>query len=219
MPARRKQRSMPRVLPLVLSLATLAPTSLAPAIAGIHVGDRTNALESLHLTPTARETVSSMETLKYQLANGNELSVTYDSTKNSVVYVECDWGRKALSAETDFPGFKFGVTSLEDIRQTNGSNGFTYRSRGTGESGGELFTFNAYDLKDKPGIVVIFVTSLNIEDSQRRKANKESGTEEVAKNLKLDALILAEEEYLDKIWGKEKTYDKEAKPIIWGAIR
>jgi hypothetical protein len=83
---------------------------------------------------------------------------------------------------------------------------------------GALFTFNAYSIKDKPGLVAVFVTALNVAELRRRRANKEPGADDVAKNLTLDAVILAEETYLDEIWGKEKIYDKEAKPVSWAAI-
>ena len=87
------------------------------------------------------------------------------------------------------------------------------------ESGGELFTFNAYRIKEKPGLVVVFVTALNIAELRRRRDKKEPGAEDVAKNLKLDAVILAEEPYLDGIWGTEKVFDKEPKPISWTEIK
>ena len=86
-----------------------------------------------------------------------------------------------------------------------------------GTSNGELITFNDYAIRDKPGLVVAFVTTVNIAEFRRRKANNEPGADDVAKNLRLEALILADQDYLDSIWGKEKVYDKEAKPISWGA--
>lgn len=142
----------------------------------------------------------------------------HESPAGRIVYLECDWNRNAEGVATDFPGFKFGVTTLEEIRIANGSNGFSYKRNAMNTAGGELFTFNAYSIKDKPGLIAVFVTALNIAELRKLRDNKEPGAEDVAKNLRLDAVILAEETYLDGIWGKEKVYDKQSKPISWPAI-
>jgi hypothetical protein len=203
----------------VLALAlTLLPTGLlAQSIAGIHVGDPASALDKLNLRQTARATTGSMDTVKYTLANGNELSVTYQSPAGRVVYIECDWNRDPASAASDFPGFQFGVTTLERIRIANGSNGFSYKSNAMNVGANELFAFNAYSIEDKPGLVGVFVTAVKISELRRRRDNKEPSAEDVAKNLTLDALIIAEESYLDEIWGKEKIYDPNVKPMKWSA--
>ena len=60
--------------------------------------------------------------------------------------------------------------------------------------------------------------SEKLEAEWLRQLCLEAGADDVAKNLMLDAVILAEETYLDGIWGKEKIYDREAKPISWPAI-
>lgn len=156
-----------------------------------------------------------MESVKFTLANGNELSVTYDDSANRIVYLECDWNRNSDSAKSDFPGFIFGTTTLEEIRRTNGSNGFSYKSNAMFTSGAELVTFNDYPIKEKPGLVAVFVTVLNIAEFQKRRDRHEVGADSIARNLKLDAVIIAEEAYLDRLWGNEKIYDKEAKAISW----
>jgi hypothetical protein len=43
--------------------------------------------------------------------------------------------------------------------------------------------------------------------------NEEVTESNVANKLTLDALILADKTYLDKIWGKEKTYDAKRKKV------
>ena len=40
-----------------------------------------------------------------------------------------------------------------------------------------------------------------------------SNPNQTAKFFKLQAIILAEEAYLDELWGEEKIYDKNSKPI------
>jgi hypothetical protein len=61
------------------------------------------------------------------------------------------------------------------------------------------------------------VTALKISELRRRRDDKEPGADDVAKNLTLDAVIIAEESYLDEIWGKEKIYDPNVKPMKWSA--
>jgi hypothetical protein len=204
-----------RRLFVALALHLLASISFAQSIAGIHVGGPASALDILNLKPIARDRVGSMDTVKYKLTNGNELSATFESPMGRIVYLECDWNRNPESAAIDFTGFKFGSTTLQQIRVANGSNGFGYKSKAMNTAAGELFTFNGYRIKDKPGLIAVFVTALNIAELRKRRENKEPGADDVAKSLTLDAVILADETYLDGIWGKEKIYDKEAKPIIW----
>jgi hypothetical protein len=203
---------------LVLALTLLASISSAQSIAGIRIGEPASVLDKLNLQPTARAHMGSMDTVKYKLVNGNELSVTYESPAGRIVYLECDWNGNPESVATDFPAFKFGITTLEKIRLANGSNGFSYKSNAMNAANGELFTFNDYSIEDKPGLVAVFVTSLNIAELRKRRDNKEPGADDVAKNLTLEAVILAQETYLDEIWGKDKISDPEAKPIRWGAI-
>ena len=210
---------MSKFIVLALAQILLASISFGQSIAGLHVGEPASGLNKLNLKPTANDQTGPRESVKYTLANGNELSVTYENPPGHIVYLECDWNRNPENAATDFPGFKFGVTTLEQIRIANGSNGFSYKSNAMNAAGGELFTFNAYRIKEKPGLVVVFVTALNIAELRRRRDKKEPGAEDVAKNLKLDAVILAEEAYLDGIWGTEKVSDKEPKPISWAEIK
>ncbi len=210
---------MRRLIFLFFILIWFATASTAQTIAGIRIGEPPKVLDKLNLKPTARETQGSKETVKYRLADGDDLSATSDSHTNRILYIERDWCREPRNTTTDFPGFTFGVTTLEDIRKANRSNGFTYQSNAMGQAGGELFTFNAYRLKDATGLVVVFVTTLNIAEVRRKLGNKDSSPEDIPKNLRLDALILAEESYLDEIWGIQKAYDKENKPIGWGEIQ
>jgi hypothetical protein len=199
-------------------LILVSVNSSAQEIAGIHVGESVSALDTLNLKPTAKTKIGSMETVKYTLASGNELSVTYDGPTNRIVYLECDWNRNSNSATRDLPEFIFGTTTLDEIRRTNGSNGFSYKSNAMFRADPELVTFNDYHIENEPGLVVAFVTVLNIPEFQERKGSHELDADSIAKNLKLDAVIIAEESYLDRLWGNEKVYDKRAKPISWPHI-
>lgn len=206
---------MIKLIVWVLALAILPCASVAQSISGIRVGEPASSLEKLHLKPVATDHVGSMETVKYNAANGNELSVTYDRASNRIVYIESDWNRKPESAATDLVGFEFGVTTLEKIRTTNDSNGFAFKNNAMNIINGDLVAFNAFRIKDKRGLVAVFVTTLNVRDFKSKKYGVDTEQAEIPKNLKLDALILAEEHYLDQIWGSEKVSDKDAKPISW----
>jgi hypothetical protein len=206
---------MYKCLVLTVTLTLLPWNSFAQSVSGIHIGEPVNALDTLKLEPTAKEKMGSMESVKYRLVNRNELSVTYDGRANRIVYLECDWNRNSDGAASDFPGFTFGSTTLEEIRKINGSNGFSYKSNAMFTAEGKLVTFNAYLIKGKPGLVTVFVTALDMAEVQKRKDNKDPNADNVARDLKLDALIVADEAYLDQLWGTEKTYDKNAKPISW----
>lgn len=204
-----------RIFASAFLLVVFASASLAQSIAGIKAGDPPSVLESLNLEPVAREGSGAMKIVKYKLANGNEVSVTYNSRANRILYVESDWNGKPNATATNFPGFKFGITTLGDIRRVNGNNGFSYRSNAMYESEGEITTFNCYEVRNKPGLITAFVTVLNIAELRKQIGSREPRPEDMPKNFKLRAIILAEEEYLDSIWGEEKIYDKDSKPISW----
>ena len=209
------KRGIPGIWFVIALVTIMLPGASAQSISGIHLGDSRTALGGLKLKSTANENQGAAETAKYKLANGNDLSVTLDTRKNRVVYVEADWNQNPEGAASDFPGLKFGSSTLEDIRKTNGSNGFSYQTTAMGESDGNLITFNAYRIENKPGSVVVFVTSLNIAELRKKVGNREPTQADLPGNFKLDALILADESYLDEIWGKEKIYDPLNKPIMW----
>jgi hypothetical protein len=202
---------MRRAFALALALAVPAPFAQAQSLSGIKIGDAPSVLEKMNLEPLAREGRGAIKMVKYKLANGNELSVTYNSRENRVIYIEDDWSLKPEGAATDIPAIKFGVTTLEDIRRVNGSNGFSWKSTAMNRTEDQLVTFNAYEIKGKPNQVAVFVTSLSIPEVK----NKMSDPTQVAKFFMLQAIILAEEAYLDEIWGEEKVYDKDSKPISW----
>jgi len=113
---------------LALLVAALTITAQAQSLSGIKLGDAPNVLEKLNLESVAHEEQGAIKTVKFLLTNGNELSVTYNSRENRVIYIEQDWTFKPQGAATDIPAFKFGTTTLEDIRRVKGSNGFCWKN-------------------------------------------------------------------------------------------
>jgi hypothetical protein len=204
-----------KIIASAFFLMVFASASLAQSLGGISIGDPPAVLERVNLETIARAGTGAMKTVKYKLANGNELSVTYNSRANRILYVESDWNITPDAAATDFPGFKFGNTTLEDIRRVTGSNGFSYQSNAMSKAEGKIRAFNCYEVRNKPGLISCFITVLNVADLRNRIGSREVRVEDVSKSAKLEAIILADEEYLDSIWGEEKTYDKDIKPISW----
>jgi hypothetical protein len=201
-----------RFLLLPLALGLSITDVRAQSLAGIKLGgNAATVLEKITLEPIAREGQGGIKIVKYRQVNGNELSVTYNNRSNRILYIENDWCLKPEGAITDVPSFEFGVTTLEEIRRINGSNGFSWSRTAMNKTADQIIAFNAYDIKSKPNQIAVFVTSLSLSEAK----NKLTDPSRVAQFFKLRAIILAEEDYLDEIWGEEKTYDKKSKPISW----
>jgi hypothetical protein len=66
-------------------------------------------------------------------------------------------------------------------------------------------TFNCFELDSENEEILVTITKipLNVEVSEFNVASK----------LTLDAIILADKTYLDKIWGKEKSHDAKRKKV------
>ena len=169
------------------------------AMMGIKINDAKTVLQNIKL-----KVVSSAEGMtKYSTANGNDFSLTVKN--NKVVYMENDW-RQNLSGETPlFSDFKFGKTSLKDIRKAFGTNGFTYERRGAYTTKTDLIEFNCFEFDSTNNEVLVIITKVPL-SGQITEQN-------VGESLKLDAIIIAGEKYLDQIWGKAKTFDPNYKKI------
>ena len=131
--------------------------------------------------------------------------VKFKTENGKVVYMENDWlqhpkGRGALITD-----FQFGLTTLKDIRARFGTNGYTYKSNAAFTTDTHLVMFNCFELESENEEILVTITKIAL--------NEEVTESNVASKLTLDALILADKSYLDKIWGKEKTYDTKRKKV------
>lgn len=183
----------------------------AQSLQGIQLGAPPSTLETISLKSIAREGLANIKISKFKLANGNDLSVTYDSKLNKILYIESDWNQSPKGHSTGLPSLTFGVTTLNDIRQRNGSNGFAWRQVAVQRSGDQINLFNAYEIQGKPTSIVVFVTVLSIPEYEAAGAERKK----VENLARLHAIILATESYLDQIWGEEKVYDAASKSIPW----
>ncbi|AFL53328.1 hypothetical protein ABIE78_000779 [Sinorhizobium fredii] len=70
-------------------------------------------------------------------------------------------------------------------------------------------------------MIATFVTTISaaaLAELQARHGN-EKLSDHIGPAAKLNALILAERNYVDTIWGAKKIYDQGYAPIIWGAAQ
>lgn len=166
---------------------------------GIKIGDTRTSVDKIKLKIVAQED----ETIKYRTDNGNDFSVTFEQGK--VVYTENDWLQDEKGRQSLLSGFQFGLTSLREIRQKFGTNGFAYKNRQAFKTETDLIEFNCFEFDSPNNEVLVTITKISLKANPTEK--------NVADELKLDALIIATKDYLDKTWGEEKLFDSNYKKI------
>jgi hypothetical protein len=189
---------MKRLFITLLVCCSFAPVNTNVSMLGIRINDPASALKKITLKAIAKE----QNMTRYRTANGNDFSVTIETDK--VVYLENDWlptgGKEPL-----LTGFTFGKTTLKEIRNKFGTNGFTYTQRDAFTTEKDLVEFNCFEFDSPNNEVLVCVTTMPL----TVKATKEN----LAEHLKLAAIILADKKYLEEIWGKEKLVDPKYKKI------
>ena len=166
---------------------------------GIKINDNKNSLDKIKLKVEASE----KDMIKYSTENGNDFSITLG--KEKVVYMENDWLQDDKGRQPLYSDFQFGKTSLRDIRTKFATNGFAYSSRGAFSTATDLIEFNCFEFDSPNNEILVTITKVSL--------IADVTEENVADGLKLDALIIADKDYLDKTWGKKKTFDKNYKKI------
>lgn len=169
------------------------------SMAGIKINDTKASLSNLKLKVVAKENNMTM----YKTDNGNDFSITFE--KGKVVFMENDWLQDIKSNKPLFSDFFFGITTLKDIRNKYSTNGFNYRSRGTLKTDTDLIEFNCFEFESNNNEVLVVITKVS--------RNEHLTKDNISSKLKLDAIILADKTYLDKIWGYDKAYDKNYNKI------
>jgi len=199
------------VIALAMRIRPSDARAMARAFHGVSIGVSLKSLQKLQLKQIARDGEGAVKMTKWLLPDGNALSVTYDSELDRIVYMEVDWCRNPSARATDLRGFYFGETSLADIRRYYKCNGFAYANRLVHEEPDELVLFNAFELKHTPSIITVFITSVSQVDQDIIRRTKQN--DNFASSCKLVAIAVADEAYLDKIWGAEKIYDPISRAI------
>ncbi|MCB7481613.1 hypothetical protein [Christiangramia sediminis] len=168
---------------------------------GIELNDTRESVENLNLPVVGEEPGM----IKYRTKNGNDFSVTFKNER--VVYMENDWLLEEEGKEPLFTEFTFGKTSIADIRNEFGSNGFTYSNRLFSSTGTHLVTFNCFEFDTAKNEILVTVTGISI--AEKDEVNESN----ISDKLKLLAIIIGDKDYLDKIWGEEKTFDDTYRKI------
>jgi hypothetical protein len=166
---------------------------------GIKINDSQTVLKKIKLKVLAKEDGA----IKYLTKNGNEFSITMENGK--VVYLEEDWSHKLTSSQSSFPNLIFGKTSLNKIRSIFGSNGFFYNNQYGNKTGTELMMFNCFEFNSSNNEVLVIITKIAL----KNKATEDN----IGDKLKLDAIIIADKNYLDEIWGNDKEFEPDYKKI------
>lgn len=166
---------------------------------GIKINDDAAKIMDINLEVIGQE----INIIKFRTENGNDFSITYEYGK--IVYMENDWSQDSNSTQPLFSDFSFGHTSLRDIRNKFSSNGFAYENRIFYETDSEIIVFNCFDFDSENNEVLVTITKMSF--------GEDLIEDDVASNLRLDALIIADINYLDKIWGENKVFDKDYKKI------
>jgi hypothetical protein len=175
----------------------------------MRIGDNAASLAAFGDESVKPETYKSYVMRKWVLANGNELSVTL-SGAGRIVYLESDWDGGDVDTGCDLPGLKFGATTLHELRDRFGSNGFEFEKRGPGvDVAGGFVMFNSFEIGSK---VVTFFTKVSREDFERLK--KAGSSSEIAQFAKLDAISIADASYAKDEWGA-RIYDPNYKSVGW----
>jgi hypothetical protein len=184
---------------------------------GIRIGEAVPSASRIGAKPIAKVAAGPHEEIRWKLPDGNRLSLATDPDQGKIVYAEEKWGGRLDGKPADFPGFKYGETTLADIRAHAENNGFAFVERLLDERPDGLRLFNAYEVEGAPGLVVTFVTKMPPREAQklRRKAEKV----DINRSARLESIILADAAYLESIWGEAKLKGKSYKPIRWASTQ
>jgi hypothetical protein len=171
---------------------------------GIKIADSEQVVNNISLDVVAFEEKKGAKYFKYRTENGNDFTLTIE--KGKVVYLENDWLQDKSGNKPLITNFVFGETTLKDIRAAFGTNGFAYTEYAFLSLEKDLITFNCFELDSPNDEILVIATKIPFSTTGLTEGN-------VAENFKLEAVILSNKKYLNKIWGKEKAYDGNFKKI------
>jgi hypothetical protein len=197
-----------------ISVASLAS---AQSMSGLALGGDRSQLDSLGSRPIAAEAMGPRSVEKFRLSGGNDLSVTYHRASGKIVYIETDWGGETGGAFSDYEGFKYGKTTLGQIRAKLGSNGLTFKERPSVivKPDGGIALFNSFEISGSDAIAT-FVTGVS---SASVKSIKSTGANpDIGNVATLEAVIIGDKEYLETIWGGDKIAAPGYTSIEWPGI-
>jgi hypothetical protein len=184
--------------------------ALAQALDGLMVGGSIAAASKLG-TPAYTENQFPYTVAKWNLPDGNYVSVTSNAADGRIVYVEADWAGPKAQAQSDFTGFVYSITTLGEIRKTFGNNGFAFKAHADAMLPQGLALFPCYRLAAAAGVAACFVTLVPKPEVPDIQAHPE----QIGTRARLVSIILGDMHYLDSLWGEEKMSDPANAPIAW----
>lgn len=186
----------PRVGLLAVGLSLLADGAAAQSLAGFSIGEDFASSAKPEGTQVAEDKVGDETATKWTLANGNTLSATRDGKTGRIVYIELSWNGDATGVDTGVHGLRFGVDSIIDTRERFGA-GFAFKDRASLATSDGFAFLDAYEIKDSNAVAVI-ATLLKTAD-----VPQDGDLAKGASATRLNSIILAEGNYLAKIWGDD----------------
>jgi hypothetical protein len=167
--------------------------------------------------PKETKTSAGYTTNRYLLASGAELAVTFDISTSRIVALEESWAGNDNGPSAGFGDFRFGRTTLTDIRSRTSSNGILYKQVtpvGADQSGAINFS-SFYDVTSSTN-VVRFVTSID-RAALGRLSNRygERAYYYAGSAALLRSVTVATREYLEKSTGTDRVLDSRYTSVSW----
>ncbi len=185
---------------VIALIATALLTVADASMLGIKIGSPESALSKL----TIKQIAKTGDITKYRTGNGNDFVVTTEEGK--VVFLENDWNQKPEGAESLIPGFMFGQTSLKEIRKRFDTKGFVYAHNQNLITKEYMYEFHCFEVESIVPQVLVVVTKIPF------STNVTENTD-IASKLKLDALVLGDPDYLEFLWGEQKSFSEDNKKV------
>lgn len=193
-----------------------AEGSSAQTIAGYAIGENRSRLEE-HGRIAWEYSYGEYTNGTFSLQNGIKLSSTSETSTGKLVRLEAGWTDKGRPQLAYFSDFRFGQTTLADIRGRLGSSG-ALPGRGspvlTATDGGVTIS-SFYEVAGSE-VIAVFTTKVSraaLIDLQRRYGS--DAYAHVAPAARLDSFVIWDAAYFRSVRGAAYTFDTGYRPIVW----
>ncbi len=200
---------------LCLLCMAAIPNAHAQSLAGHSVGENQTLLEAQD-TRRLTEDLGEYTAVKTSPSVGVELSGRYRKSTGKVVYLELvSDGLRPASA--DFAGFRFGKTTLEDIRSELKSAGILFKRSPPvyPTPDGGVMIASTYEVANT-NLIASFISKISV--TSLAKLKLKYGAEAYAHAAllaKLEKIIVADADYFKILHGSEVILDVGYRPFIW----
>ncbi|MGA1834283.1 hypothetical protein [Rhizobium wenxiniae] len=188
----------------------------AQTIAGYAIGENRSRLEE-HGRIAWEYGYGEYTNGTFSLQNGTKLSSTSETSTGKLVRLEAGWTDKGRPQLAYFSDFRFGQTTLADVRGRLGSSG-ALPGRGspvlTATDGGVTIS-SFYEVAGSE-VIAVFTTKVSrasLIDLQRRYGSDVYA--HVASAAMLDSVVIWDAAYFRSVRGAPYTFDTGYRPIVW----